>query len=109
MISSQLPWQALRPNTDDYRTAFTRIPDTEGDIQAAIQPRLINGLAYLDNQTLSPVLMVRSQENTDYLSRIAAAYLAVSENNGDFSGWNYQRQADDRFLLVPAAPGDAVF
>lgn len=109
MISSQLPWQALRPNTDDYRTAFTRIPDTEGDIQAAIQPRLINGLAYLDNQTLSPVLMVRSQENTDYLSRIAAAYLAVSENDGDFSGWNYQRQADDSFLLVPAAPGDAVF
>jgi len=113
LISSQLSWQALQPDTSQFQAAFSRPSADDDDIQASVQPRLMNALAYLDSQTLMPVLMVRSQENTDYLSRIASAYLAVSESDPDepvvTQRWNYQQQTDGSYLLAEAPEGQATF
>ncbi len=110
MISSQLPWQALQPDTSQYEAAFSRSGDDE-DIQSSIQPRLMNALAYLDSQTLSPILLVRSQENTDYLSRIANAWLSVSDTDSQdtLQSWNYQQQSDGNYSLVTAPSSHAAF
>ena len=109
MIRTQLPWQALQPDTSRYQSAFTQSVPDEGDILSSLQPRLMNALAYLACKPRSPVLIIRSQENSDYLSSIAQAYLSVDESAQEARGWNYRSQAAGQYTLTPAPPDTATF
>ena len=109
MIRTQLPWQALQPNTSRYQSAFTQSVSDEDDIQSSLQPRLMNALAHLVSQPRSPVLIIRSEENSDYLSCIAQAYQSVDESAQNTRGWNYQFQTEGQFTLTPAPADSATF
>lgn len=72
LTSTQLTWQTLQPDSAQYQSVFSRIADEETDTLATVQPRLLNALAHLHHQTQGfPLLLVRSQENRDYLTFIA--------------------------------------
>lgn len=109
MIRTQLPWQALQPNTSRYQSAFTQSVSDEDDILSSLQPRLMNALAYLVCKPHSPVLIIRSQENSDYLSCIAQAYLSVDGSAQGSRGWNYRAQPGGLVTLTPAPADTATF
>lgn len=105
MTSSQLSWQDLQPNITGYASVFSRITEEETDSLAAVQPRLLNALAYLDQQTEGfPLLLVCSQENADYLELIARQMERIADEPAELFGGHYHIIADN-VTLQP--PGDA--
>ncbi|WBG92773.1 Lon protease family protein [Pantoea piersonii] len=105
LTSSQLSWQDLQPNITGYASVFSRITEEETDSLAAVQPRLLNALAYLDQQTEGfPLLLVCSQENADYLELIARQMERIADEPAELFGGHYHIIADN-VTLQP--PGDA--
>ena len=105
MTSSQLSWQDLQPNITGYASVFSRITEEESDSLAAVQPRLLNALASLDQQTEGfPLLLVCSQENLDYLRLIARQMERIADEPSALFGGHYHIIADN-VTLQP--PGDA--
>ncbi len=103
MTSSQLTWQALQPDITRYQSVFSQLSEDDNDSLASVQPRLLNALAHLHHQTLGfPLLLVRSQENSDYLARIAQAAQHVAGPSTALYGGEYHVMADNVTLLPPA-------
>ena len=88
LTSTQLTWQTLQPDSAPYQSVFSRIADEETDALATVQPRLLNALAHLHHQSQGfPLLLVRSQENRDYLTFIAqAAQRVMPDSNTLYAG-----------------------
>ncbi len=102
MTSSQLTWQALQPDITRYQSVFSQLPEDDIDSLASVQPRLLNALAHLHHQTLGfPLLLIRSQENSDYLARIAQAAQRVATQPTGLYGGEYHIIADNVTLLPP--------
>ncbi|WP_423804754.1 AAA family ATPase, partial [Pantoea septica] len=105
MTSSQLSWQDLQPNITGYASVFSRITEEETDSLATVQPRLLNALACLDQQSEGfPLLLVCSQENLDYLALIARQMERIADESTELFGGHYHIIADN-VTLQP--PGDA--
>ena len=105
MTSSRLSWQDLQPNITEYASVFSRIAEEETDSLAAVQPRLLNALARLQQQREGfPLLLVCSQENVDYLALIAHRMACIAGEPAQLSGGHYHIIADN-VTLQP--PGDA--
>lgn len=105
MTSSRLSWQDLQPNITEYASVFSRIAEEETDSLAAVQPRLLNALARLQQQREGfPLLLVCSQENVDYLALIARRMARIAGEPAQLSGGHYHIIADN-VTLQP--PGDA--
>lgn len=92
----------MQPDITRYQSVFSQLPENDNDSLASIQPRLLNALAHLHHQTLGfPLLLVRSQENSDYLARIAQAAQHVAGASTVLSGGEYHVMADNVTLLPP--------
>nr|WP_252515291.1 Lon protease family protein [Pantoea sp. MQR6] len=103
MTSTQLTWQNLQPDSSQYQSVFSRIADEETDSLASVQPRLLNALAHLHHQTQGfPLLLIRSQENRDYLSLIAQTAQRFSANAATLFGGDYHIIADNVTLQPPS-------
>ncbi|NQS86522.1 AAA family ATPase [Pantoea allii] len=102
LTSTQLTWQTLQPDSTQYQSVFSRIADEETDALATVQPRLLNALAHLHHQSQGfPLLLVRSQENRDYLALIADAAQRVMGHSSALSGGDYHIMADNVTLQPP--------
>ena len=102
LTSTQLTWQTLQPDSAQYQSVFSRIADEETDALATVQPRLLNALAHLHHQSQGfPLLLVRSQENRDYLALIADAAQRVMGHSSALSGGDYHIMADNVTLQPP--------
>lgn len=105
LTSSQLTWQNLQPDSSQYLSVFSRIADEETDSLASVQPRLLNALAHLYHQSQGfPLLLVRSQENSDYLSLIAQAAQRFAGSSTTLFGGDYHIIADNVTLQPPTDP-----
>ncbi|WP_370421595.1 AAA family ATPase [Pantoea vagans] len=105
LTSTQLTWQTLQPDSAQYQSVFSRIADEETDALATVQPRLLNALAHLHHQTQGfPLLLVRSQENRDYLTFIVQAAQRVMTDSTTLSGGDYHIMADNVTLQPPSDP-----
>jgi Lon-like ATP-dependent protease len=103
LTSTQLTWQNLQPDSSQYQSVFSRIADEETDSLASVQPRLLNALAHLHHQTQGfPLLLIRSQENRDYLSLIAQTAQRFSANAATLFGGDYHIIADNVTLQPPS-------
>ncbi|MCV3299588.1 Lon protease family protein [Pantoea ananatis] len=102
LTSTQLTWQTLQPDSTQYQSVFSRIADEETDALATVQPRLLNALAHLHHQSQGlPLLLVRSQENREYLALIAEAAQRVMGESSTLSGGDYHILADNVTLQPP--------
>ena len=105
MTSSQLSWQDLQPNITGYASVFSRITEEETDSLATVQPRLLNALASLNQQSEGfPLLLVCSQENLDYLELIARQIERIADQPTELSGGHYHIIADNVTLQPPGDP-----
>lgn len=105
LTSTQLTWQTLQPDSAPYQSVFSRIADEETDALATVQPRLLNALAHLHHQSQGlPLLLVRSQENRDYLTFIAQAAQRVIPDSTTLYGGDYHIMGDIITLLPPSDP-----
>lgn len=103
LTSTQLTWQNLQPDSSQYQSVFSRIADEETDSLASVQPRLLNALAHLHHQTQGfPLLLIRSQENRDYLSLIAQTAQRFSATATTLFGGDYHIIADNVTLQPPS-------
>ncbi|MFT4273864.1 MAG: Lon protease family protein [Pantoea sp.] len=103
MTSSQLTWQALQPDSTRYQSIFSNVSLEDSDSLAAVQPRLLNALAHLHHQQQGfPLLLLRSQENNDYLAWIASAAQRFQPDETALFGGDYLVMGDNVSLL-PAA------
>ncbi len=103
LTSSQITWQALQPDNTRYQSIFSTVSLEECDSLAAVQPRLLNALAHLHHQTLGfPLLLLRSQENSDYLACIAEAARRFQPDETALYGGDYHIMGDTVSLLPPA-------
>ncbi len=74
----------------------------DSDTLAAVQPRLLNALAHLHHQTLGfPLLLLRSQENSDYLAWIAEAAQRFQPDEDALYGGDYHVMGDNVSLQPP--------
>ncbi len=102
MTSSQLTWQALQPDSTRYQSIFSDVSLEDSDSLAAVQPRLLNALAHLHHQQQGlPLLLLRSQENNDYLAWIASAAQRFQPETATLSGGDYLVMGDNVSLLPP--------
>lgn len=102
LTSTQLTWQALQPDSTRYQSIFSTVSLEECDSLAAVQPRLLNALAHLHHQTQGfPLLLLRSQENSDYLACIAAAAQRFQPEETALYGGDYHIMGDTVTLLPP--------
>ncbi|MDC7860888.1 Lon protease family protein [Pantoea ananatis] len=102
LTSTQLTWQTLQPDSTQYQSVFSRIADEETDALATVQPRLLNALAHLHHQSQGlPLLLVRSQENREYLALIVEAAQRVMGESSTLSGGDYHILADNVTLQPP--------
>ncbi|QDY41555.1 AAA family ATPase [Candidatus Pantoea soli] len=102
LTSTQLTWQALQPDSTRYQSIFSTVSLEECDSLAAVQPRLLNALAHLHHQTQGfPLLLLRSQENSDYLACIAAAAQRFQPEEIALYGGDYHIMGDTVTLLPP--------
>lgn len=102
LTSTQLTWQALQPDSTRYQSIFSTVSLEECDSLAAVQPRLLNALAHLHHQTQGfPLLLLRSQENSDYLACIAAAAQRFQPEETVLYGGDYHIMGDTVTLLPP--------
>ncbi|PZD60128.1 AAA family ATPase [Pantoea ananatis] len=102
LTSTQLTWQTLQPDSTQYQSVFSRIADEETDALATVQPRLLNALAHLHHQSQGlPLLLVRSQENREYLALIVEAAQRVMGDSSTLSGGDYHILADNVTLQPP--------
>lgn len=103
MTSTQLTWQYLQPDSSQYQSVFSRIADEKTDSLASVQPRLLNALAHLHHQSQGfPLLLIRSQENRDYLSLIAQSAQRFVGASPTLSGGDYHIIADNVTLQPPS-------
>ncbi|MDL4913422.1 MAG: Lon protease family protein [Enterobacterales bacterium endosymbiont of Blomia tropicalis] len=103
MTSTQLTWQYLQPDSSQYQSVFSRIADEKTDSLASVQPRLLNALAHLHHQSQGfPLLLIRSQENRDYLSLIAQSAQRFVGASPTLSGGDYHIMADNVTLQPPS-------
>ncbi|MDE1185164.1 MAG: Lon protease family protein [Pantoea sp.] len=102
MTSSQLTWQALQPDSTRYQSIFSDVSLEDSDSLAAVQPRLLNALAHLHHQQQGlPLLLLRSQENNDYLAWIASAAQRFQPETATLTGGDYLVMGDNVSLLPP--------
>ncbi|KAF0854411.1 ATP-dependent protease [Pantoea dispersa 625] len=102
MTSTQLTWQALQPDSSRYQSLFSTVSLEDSDTLAAVQPRLLNALAHLHHQTLGfPLLLLRSQENSDYLAWIAEAAQRFQPDEDALYGGDYHVMGDNVSLQPP--------
>ncbi|MET3074693.1 Lon protease family protein [Pantoea leporis] len=102
LTSTQITWQALQPDSDRYQSIFSNVSLEDCDSLAAVQPRLLNALAHLHHQTLGfPLLLLRSQENSDYLACIADAAQRFQPDEISLYGGDYHVMGDTVSLLPP--------
>ncbi len=102
MTSSQLTWQALQPDSTRYQSIFSDVSLEDSDSLAAVQPRLLNALAHLHHQQQGlPLLLLRSQENNDYLAWIASAAQRFQPETTTLAGGDYLVMGDNVSLLPP--------
>lgn len=102
MTSSQLTWQALQPDSTRYQSIFSNVSLEDSDSLAAVQPRLLNALAHLHHQQQGfPLLLLRSQENNDYLAWVASAAQRFQPEETSLSGGDYLVMGDNVSLLPP--------
>ncbi|ADU68689.1 putative protease La-like protein [Pantoea sp. At-9b] len=103
MTSSQLTWQALQPDSTRYQSIFSNVSLEDSDSLAAVQPRLLNALAHLHHQQQGfPLLLLRSQENSDYLAWVASAAQRFQPDEESLFGGDYLVMGDNVSLLPPA-------
>ncbi|MXP56142.1 Lon protease family protein [Pantoea sp. Mhis] len=104
MTNNRLTWRALQPNSSLYESTFSDISFLEHkDSFAAVQPRLFNALAHLHHQTQSfPLLLLRSQQNNNYLSWIAKAAQHFLPRKKILFGGEYQIIRNNVKLLPPS-------
>ncbi|MDT8852560.1 Lon protease family protein [Pantoea dispersa] len=99
---TQLTWQALQPDSSRYQSLFSTVSLEDSDTLAAVQPRLLNALAHLHHQTLGfPLLLLRSQENSDYLAWIAEAAQRFQPDETALYGGDYHVMGDNVSLQPP--------
>ncbi|MCW0320676.1 Lon protease [Pantoea dispersa] len=102
LTSTQLTWQALQPDSSRYQSLFSTVSLEDSDTLAAVQPRLLNALAHLHHQTLGfPLLLLRSQENSDYLAWIAEAAQRFQPDEDGLYGGDYHVMGDNVSLQPP--------
>jgi len=102
LTSSQLTWQALQPDSTRYQSIFSDVSLEDSDSLAAVQPRLLNALAHLHHQQQGlPLLLLRSQENNDYLAWIASAAQRFQPETTTLAGGDYLVMGDNVSLLPP--------
>ncbi|MBK4783396.1 MAG: Lon protease family protein [Pantoea sp. Pent] len=102
LTSTQLTWQALQPDSSRYQSLFSTVSLEDSDTLAAVQPRLLNALAHLHHQTLGfPLLLLRSQENSDYLAWIAEAAQRLQPDEDALYGGDYHVMGDNVSLQPP--------
>lgn len=102
LTSTQLTWQALQPDSSRYQSLFSTVSLEDSDTLAAVQPRLLNALAHLHHQTLGfPLLLLRSQENSDYLAWIAEAAQRFQPDEDALYGGDYHVMGDNVSLQPP--------
>ncbi|WP_058969352.1 AAA family ATPase [Type-D symbiont of Plautia stali] len=103
LTSTQITWQALQPDSTRYQSIFSHVSLEDSDSLAAVQPRLLNALAHLHHQTLGfPLLLLRSQENSDYLACIAEAAQRFQPDNVTLYGGDYHVMGDNISLMPPS-------
>ena len=103
LTSNQLTWQALQPDSTPWQTLFSTVSLKDSDSLAAVQPRLLNALAHLHHQSAGfPLLLLRSQENSDYLAWIAEAARRFQPDAGQLYGGDYHVMGDTVTLLPPS-------
>ncbi|MEB5835239.1 Lon protease family protein [Pantoea dispersa] len=106
LTSTQLTWQALQPDSSRYQSLFSTVSLEDSDTLAAVQPRLLNALAHLHHQTLGfPLLLLRSQENSDYLAWIAEAAQRFQPDEDALYGGDYHVMGDNVSLQPPVDAG----
>ncbi len=105
MSSSQLSWQDLQPNISGYSSVFSLIAEEKTDSLAKVQPRLLNALKYIHQQTEGfPLLLVCSQENVDYLKLIAHQMQLIASEPCNLYGGHYHINTDYVTLHPPSDP-----
>ena len=103
LTSTQITWQALQPDSTRYQSIFSNVSLEDSDSLAAVQPRLLNALAHLHHQTLGfPLLLLRSQENSDYLACIAEAAQRFQPEEIALYGGDYHVMGDTVSLMPPS-------
>ncbi|MCE0488577.1 Lon protease family protein [Pantoea sp. Mb-10] len=105
LTNTQITWQTLQPDSARYHSIFSSLSLEDSDSLAAVQPRLLNALAHLHHQTLGlPLLLLRSQENRDYLSCIAEAAERFQPDEPVLHGGDYLIMGDSVSLQPASNP-----
>lgn len=109
LTNTQITWQTLQPDSARYHSIFSNLSLEDSDSLAAVQPRLLNALAHLHHQTIGfPLLLLRSQENRDYLACIAEAAERFQPDEPTLHGGDYLIMGDS-VSLQPASNPDRPF
>ncbi|MEY4476290.1 MAG: hypothetical protein RL248_2057 [Pseudomonadota bacterium] len=106
---NRLEWQSLLPNTTPYEALFASASQLEPVPFAAIQPRLVNGMTlFCHPQSKSRFMLLKAQEDTDYLALIAQAVKELQPEASGLFGGDYQVQ-DHLITWQPAQHGNERF
>lgn len=110
LTSTQLPWQALQPDSQRYQSVFSQLANNEcDDVLAEVQPRLLSALDMLQQQQGSfPLLLIRSQENQEYMAQISAAAERYTPPAETLFGGDYLIK-ENHITLLPATDASAPF
>lgn len=110
LTSTQLTWQALQPDITHYQYIFSNISHEDSDSLSKVQPRLLNALAHLHHQTYGfPLLLLRSQENKDYLAWIATAAQRFQPEKIALFGGDYCHTMGEVITLLPPIDANRPF
>ncbi|PWC14248.1 Lon protease [Brenneria roseae subsp. americana] len=90
MTSNRLAWQHLLPNHTPYQTLFTQAAQLEPAEFSAIQPRLADSLMlFCHPRAPSRFMLLKAQENSEYMALIANAVNAVRPEINTLYGSRY--------------------
>ncbi|MEQ9873678.1 Lon protease family protein [Pectobacterium brasiliense] len=90
LTSNRLSWQHLLPNNTPYQTLFTQAAQLAPAEFSAIQSRLADSLTlFCHPRSPSRFMMLKAQENDEYMALIARALSAIRPDSGAIHGSKY--------------------
>ncbi|GKW24112.1 ATP-dependent protease [Pectobacterium carotovorum subsp. carotovorum] len=90
LTSNRLSWQHLLPNNTPYQTLFTQAAQLAPAEFSAIQSRLADSLTlFCHPRSPSRFMLLKAQENDEYMALIARALSAIRPDSGAIHGSKY--------------------
>ncbi|BAH83432.1 AAA family ATPase [Candidatus Ishikawella capsulata] len=103
----KLTEQNLRFNTDSYKKIFSQNFIDDIDSFSLVQPRLFSTLTnFCRRKYTFPILLIRSQENINYLAKIANVIKRLYIQDGTLYGGEYHITSNNIILKPPKDPSN---